>query len=106
MYQNNPFTEFTLENLRPIRIATGLGYSDIKHIILEYNTNTSAGHPKPIEINIKEFATLEELSSFLSKVSVQAFNDYLIHGKCIFHVLDDDIVRHSSEKERIKDKEP
>lgn len=48
MYQNNPFTEFTLENLRPIRTATGLGYSDIKHIILEYNTNTSAGHPKKI----------------------------------------------------------
>lgn len=45
MYQNNPFTEFTLENLRPIRTATGLGYSDIKHIILEYNTNTSTGHP-------------------------------------------------------------
>ena len=42
MYQNNPFTEFTLENLRPIRVATGLGYSDIKHIILEYNTDTSA----------------------------------------------------------------
>lgn len=43
MYQSNPFTEFTLENLHPIRTATGLGYSDIKHIILEYNTNTSAG---------------------------------------------------------------
>ena len=66
MYQNNPFTEFTLENLRPIRTATGLGYSDIKHIILEYNTNTSAGHP----------------------------------------VKDGDIVRYSSEKKRVKDKEP
>lgn len=66
MYQNNPFTEFTLENLRPIRTATGLGYGDIKHIILEYNTNTSAGHP----------------------------------------VKDDDIVRYSSEKKRVKDKEP
>lgn len=42
MYKNNPFTKFTLENLHPIRIATGLGYSDIKHIILEYNTDTSA----------------------------------------------------------------
>lgn len=66
MYQSNPFTEFTLENLRPIRTATGLGYSDIKHIILEYNTNTSAGHP----------------------------------------IKDDNIVRYSFEKRRIKDKEP
>ena len=56
MYQNNPFTEFTLENLRPIRTITGLGYSDIKHIILD--------------------------------------------------VLDNDIVRYSSEKKRVKDKEP
>lgn len=66
MYQNNPFTEFTLENLHPIRTATGLGYSDIKHIILEYNTDTSAGHP----------------------------------------IKDGDIVRHSEETQRIKDKEP
>lgn len=106
MYQNNPFTEFTLENLRPIRTATGLGYSEIKYIILEYNTNTSAGYPKPIEINTKEFSTLEELNSLISKVSAQAFKDYLIYGKCILHVLDNDIVRHSSEKKRIKDKEP
>ena len=41
MYQNNPFIDFTIENLRPIRNATGLGYSDIKHIILEYKTNTA-----------------------------------------------------------------
>ena len=40
MYQNNPFIDFTVENLRPIRNTTGLGYSDIKHIILEYKTNT------------------------------------------------------------------
>jgi hypothetical protein len=98
MYQNNSFTEFTLENLRPIRTITGLGYSDIKHIILEYNTNTSAGYPKPIEINTKEFANTKEFT--------QAFNDYLIYGKCILHVLDNDIVRYSSEKKRVKDKEP
>lgn len=66
IYQNNPFTEFTLENLHPIRFATGLGYSDIKNIILEYNTNTSAERPE----------------------------------------MDDDIVRYSSEKKRVKDKEP
>lgn len=41
MYQNNPFIGFTIENLLPIRKATGLGYSDIKHIILEYKTNTA-----------------------------------------------------------------
>lgn len=42
MYKNNPFTDFTLENLKPIRKATWLGYLDIKKIILEYNTDTSA----------------------------------------------------------------
>lgn len=46
MYLDNPFTKFNLENLRSIRATTGLGYSDIKHIILEYNTNTSAEHPE------------------------------------------------------------
>lgn len=46
LYKNFPFTEFTLENLKPIRKATGLGYSDIKKIILEYNTDTSALLPK------------------------------------------------------------
>ena len=45
LYKNHPFTEFTLENLKPIRKDTGLGYYDIKQIILEYNTDTSTGHP-------------------------------------------------------------
>lgn len=66
MYNSNPFTEFNIENLKPIRQATWIGYNDIKHIILEYNNDTSAGHP----------------------------------------VKDDDIVRHSFEKRRVKDKEP
>lgn len=64
----------------------------------EYNLDTSAGYPKPIEINTKEFANTKEFT--------QAFNDYLIYGKCILHVLDNDIVRYSSEKKRVKDKEP
>lgn len=45
LYNENPFTEFTLENLRPIRQATGMGYLDIKHIIIEYNTSKSVRHP-------------------------------------------------------------
>lgn len=45
LFKENPFTEFTLENLRSIRKEVPLGYSDIKHIILEYNTDTSAEHP-------------------------------------------------------------
>lgn len=45
IYKNNPFTEFTLENLKSIRKATGLGYLDIKNIILEYNIDTSAQLP-------------------------------------------------------------
>lgn len=44
LYNNNPFTEFTLENLKSIRKVVPLGYLDIKHIILEYNTDTSAQH--------------------------------------------------------------
>lgn len=32
MYKNNPFTDFTLENLKPIRKATWLGYLDIKRL--------------------------------------------------------------------------
>lgn len=45
LYLNNPFKDFTLENLRPIRQQTYLGYGDIKKIIIEYNTDTSAEHP-------------------------------------------------------------
>lgn len=33
MYLNNPFQEFNLENLKPIRQVTHLGYNDIKNII-------------------------------------------------------------------------
>lgn len=33
MYLDNPFQEFTLENLKPIRQVTYLGYMDIKNII-------------------------------------------------------------------------
>ena len=41
LYKSRPFTEFTLENLKPIRQASYLGYNDIKHIILEYNRSKS-----------------------------------------------------------------
>lgn len=44
LYNKNPFTEFTLENLKSIRKKVPLGYLDIKHIILEYNTDTRT-HP-------------------------------------------------------------
>ena len=43
--KSRPFTEFTLENLKPIRQASYLGYNDIKHIILEYNRSKSVRHP-------------------------------------------------------------
>lgn len=41
VYGKNPFTEFTLENMKPLRQITGLGYYIIKKIILEYNTSKS-----------------------------------------------------------------
>lgn len=44
MYKSNPFTNFTIENLKPIRQECWLGYNDIIRIILEYNTDTSAVH--------------------------------------------------------------
>lgn len=44
LYLNNPFEEFTLENMKHIRQQTCLGYGDIKKIIIEYNTDTSARH--------------------------------------------------------------
>ena len=45
VYEENPFTEFTLENMRPLRQTTCLGYDTIKKIILEYNTSNSVQHP-------------------------------------------------------------
>lgn len=44
LYKQNPFTEFTLENMKPIRQKTCMGYGDIKSILIEYNTDTSAQH--------------------------------------------------------------
>lgn len=41
MYLDNPFTEFTIENLKPIRVQTALGYMDIKGIILNYIKTTN-----------------------------------------------------------------
>ena len=45
LFNNNPFEDFTIEHLKPIRQITGLGYYDIKKIILEYNMSKSAQHP-------------------------------------------------------------
>lgn len=45
LYNSKPFTEFTLENLKPIRQTSWIGYNDIKHIILEYNRSKSVRHP-------------------------------------------------------------
>ena len=45
LFNDNPFTEFTIDNLKPIRAAVGLGFTDIKNIILEYNMSKSAQHP-------------------------------------------------------------
>jgi len=45
MYKEKPFTKFTLENMKPIRRVTSLGYYTIKKIILEYNTSKSVRHP-------------------------------------------------------------
>lgn len=45
VYEKYPFTEFTLENMRPLRQTTCLGYDTIKKIILEYNTSKSVQHP-------------------------------------------------------------
>lgn len=41
LFNNNPFTDFTVDNLKPIREAVGLGFTDIKNIILEYNMSKS-----------------------------------------------------------------
>ena len=56
VYEENLFTEFTLENTRPLRQSTGLGQVTIKKIILEYNTSKSAQHPntnKVVDENVR-----------------------------------------------------
>lgn len=45
LFNDNPFENFTIEHLKPIRQITGLGYGDIKRIILEYNMSKSGLHP-------------------------------------------------------------
>ena len=45
LFNDNPFEDFTIKHLKPIRQITGLGYGDIKRIILEYNMSKSAQHP-------------------------------------------------------------
>lgn len=55
LYKQNPFTEFTLENLKPIRQKTCMGYEDIKHIIIEYNTDTSIPHPEKDEDIVRAY---------------------------------------------------
>ena len=54
LFNDNPFEDFTIEHLRPIRQITGLGYSDIKKIILEYNMSKSVRHPE----RMKRYAEL------------------------------------------------
>lgn len=44
LFNDNPFEDFTIENLKPIRQIVGLGYGDIKKIILEYNMSKSVRH--------------------------------------------------------------
>ena len=43
LYKSRPFTEFTLENLKPIRQASYLGYNDIKHIISRISSAKNDG---------------------------------------------------------------
>lgn len=53
LFNDNPFADFTLDNLNPIRRITGLGYADIKNIILEYNMSKSAQHPTSEGENVR-----------------------------------------------------
>lgn len=54
LFNDNPFEDFTIEHLKPIRQVTGLGYGDIKKIILEYNMSKSVRHPE----RMKRYAEL------------------------------------------------
>ena len=53
LFNDNPFEDFTIEHLKPIRQIVGLGYSDIKKIILEYNMSKSAQHPTSEGENVR-----------------------------------------------------
>jgi hypothetical protein len=53
LFNDNPFKDFTIEHLKPIRQITGLGYGDIKRIILEYNMSKSAQHPTSEGENVR-----------------------------------------------------
>lgn len=53
IFNDNPFEDFTIERLKSIRQATGLGYGDIKKIILEYNMSKSAQHPTSEGENVR-----------------------------------------------------
>lgn len=53
LFNENPFEDFTIEHLKPIRQIVGLGYGDIKKIILEYNMSKSAQHPTSEGENVR-----------------------------------------------------
>ena len=53
LFNDNPFEDFTIEHLKPIRQIVGLGYGDIKKIILEYNMSKSAQHPTSEGENVR-----------------------------------------------------
>lgn len=71
----------------------------------EYNLDTSAGHPKPIEIDLSKCSTLPEFNELFKRVNLQTLYNFLVYGEVIYHILDDDIVRYSSETRRVNDKE-
>ena len=50
LFNDNPFTEFIIDNLNTIRRITGLGFADIKNIILEYNMSKSVRHPERMKM--------------------------------------------------------
>ena len=53
LFNENPFEDFNIEHLKPIRQIVGLGYGDIKKIILEYNMSKSAQHPTSEGENVR-----------------------------------------------------